>query len=207
MWLCKCKCGREIVVRTNSLTTRHSKSCGCLRISQATKFIDPIDRKINHRFSIIKDRCYNPNCNEYWRYGGNGVYVCDEWMKDTKNFVNWFRSQPNWSLKLEVDRINGKGPYSPDNCRLASRETQLINRNSTHFVVVDGIKLTGSQWSFVLKLKNRCSLYSFMQYHTEQETIEMIRSKMLELGINKNNVHNFIQFEHFDPITKENNHV
>lgn len=30
MWLCHCDCGNIITVRTNSLTTNHTKSCGCL---------------------------------------------------------------------------------------------------------------------------------------------------------------------------------
>ena len=28
-WLCKCSCGNEILVRTDSLTTGHTNSCGC----------------------------------------------------------------------------------------------------------------------------------------------------------------------------------
>lgn len=207
LWLCKCVCGNEVILNTGALTSRHAKSCGCLRVSQATKFSDPIDRAINHRLSIIKQRCLNPNDDQYFRYGGNGIYVCDEWIADSKNFVDWFKSQPDWKLSLEVDRIDGNGPYAPWNCRLATRETQLINRKCTHFIVVDGIKLTGSQWSRLLRLRHRCSVYGFLQANGENKTIEMIRSKLNEIGINKSNLHEFIQFEHFDPITNEENHV
>ena len=28
-WLCQCDCGQEIVVRTNSLRSGHTRSCGC----------------------------------------------------------------------------------------------------------------------------------------------------------------------------------
>lgn len=34
-WLCKCVCGQELVVRTNSLTYGATKSCGCLGSSLA----------------------------------------------------------------------------------------------------------------------------------------------------------------------------
>lgn len=207
VWLCKCKCGNEVTLSTNSLTTRHAKSCGCLRIAQATKYTDPIDRKLNHRLAIIKQRCYNPKDSEYHHYGEKGITVCDEWMSDTQNFVDWFKSQPGWNTKLEVDRIDGRGPYAPWNCRLATRETQLINRNVSHFVVVDGIKLTGSQWARLLRLTNRLSLYVYIKCHPEEKVYEMIRTRMRQLGITRDNLHEFIQFEHYDPLTKEKNHV
>ena len=36
-WLCRCDCGRELVVRKNNLTGRVTRSCGCLR-SQKARF-------------------------------------------------------------------------------------------------------------------------------------------------------------------------
>ena len=30
-WVCKCDCGGKTLVRTNNLTTGHTKSCGCVR--------------------------------------------------------------------------------------------------------------------------------------------------------------------------------
>lgn len=34
-WLCRCDCGRELVVRKNNLTGRVTRSCGCLRSQKA----------------------------------------------------------------------------------------------------------------------------------------------------------------------------
>lgn len=34
-WLCRCDCGRELVVRKNNLTGRITRSCGCLRSKKA----------------------------------------------------------------------------------------------------------------------------------------------------------------------------
>lgn len=34
-WLCRCDCGREVVVRRNNLTGRVTRSCGCLRAKKA----------------------------------------------------------------------------------------------------------------------------------------------------------------------------
>lgn len=30
-WLCKCDCGNEVILPTTALTTRNTRSCGCLR--------------------------------------------------------------------------------------------------------------------------------------------------------------------------------
>ena len=39
-WLCRCDCGRELVVRKNNLTGKVTRSCGCLR-SEKARFIFP----------------------------------------------------------------------------------------------------------------------------------------------------------------------
>ena len=31
MWLCRCDCGAETVIRGSSLRSGHTQSCGCLR--------------------------------------------------------------------------------------------------------------------------------------------------------------------------------
>lgn len=50
-WLCKCECGKEITVRSQSLTRGNTRSCGCLRVEELrnnphhkTKHDDVIDR-------------------------------------------------------------------------------------------------------------------------------------------------------------------
>lgn len=48
LWLCKCSCGDEIVVRATALRSGHTKSCGCTsyqRVSQAlSKELQPGDK-------------------------------------------------------------------------------------------------------------------------------------------------------------------
>lgn len=41
-WLCKCDCGNDVLVPTNSLTSGHTKSCGCLKqdVSKETHIKD-----------------------------------------------------------------------------------------------------------------------------------------------------------------------
>ena len=37
----------------------------------------------------MKRRCYNPNKQFYYCYGGKGVEVCDEWKDDYLAFKEW----------------------------------------------------------------------------------------------------------------------
>ena len=187
---CQCDCGNPMECMSCGLTSRHAKSCGCLRVDQASRPLpDWIDREtyayLSHRLENIKQRCYKTTCTTYPLYGAKGIKVCNEWLQDTMEFCKWFTSQPNWNLDLEVDRIDGSGPYAPWNCRLAYRPTQLTNRSVTHFFDVDGHHLTGTQWAVILQLKHRSSIYSYYQQHGEEATVELIRSKMQALGVDK----------------------
>lgn len=45
-WLCQCKCGNQIIVRSNSLITGRTKSCGCYSIEQK------LQRKKKNKFNL-----------------------------------------------------------------------------------------------------------------------------------------------------------
>lgn len=56
------------------------------------------------------------------------------------------RPEPTWSL----DRIDYTGPYSPDNVRWASKETQSRNRSNTIFLTSKGVTRPLVEWAEVL---------------------------------------------------------
>ena len=43
-WLCRCTCGKEVVVRRKNLLRKTTRSCGCLRRSAARQF-DPMSKR------------------------------------------------------------------------------------------------------------------------------------------------------------------
>lgn len=51
-WLCKCDCGKEVVVRNDRLRSGHTRSCGCF----ATEIHREIGKKIGKTFSKIKNK-------------------------------------------------------------------------------------------------------------------------------------------------------
>lgn len=76
----------------------------------------------------IKARCYNPNRKCYFRYGGRGIAMCDEWRTSYSTFKKWSQ-QNGYDEHLTIDRIDSNGNYEPSNCRwiTASQNSKFRN--------------------------------------------------------------------------------
>lgn len=128
LYLCKCDCGNTTIVNENKLKTGNTKSCGCLKKERLTKH-GLSKTKLYNVYQQMIERCYNPNCKNYKKYGANGITVCPEWHEKDKGFIAFY----NWAIDsgykegLTIDRINGKGNYEPSNCRWATYEQQNTN--------------------------------------------------------------------------------
>ena len=84
------------------------------------------------------NRCCNPSDNNFIKYGGRGIVVCERWLGKYGfvNFLDDMRSKP--SPLHSIDRIDGNGDYEPENCRWATASEQAVNRKSTIMLTMDG---------------------------------------------------------------------
>ncbi len=68
-WHCRCKCGKETVVRQNNLLLGHTKSCGCLQRAQIVNNLRLVDGTSVTILEAMKNRVIASNTSGY-----NGVY-------------------------------------------------------------------------------------------------------------------------------------
>lgn len=127
MFLCKCECGSETIVRLEYLRSGHTKSCGCLRsIKGSEETHGMAGSRIYLIWNGMKQRCYNEKVKSYKYYGAKGVEVCDEWH-DFEPFYEW-AIHNGYEDDLTIDRIDPYGDYTPENCRWIPKEEQPKTR-------------------------------------------------------------------------------
>jgi len=171
----KCQtCGCIYNVKPYRKNTSRFCSTKCWTQSEESRFIVKVSTTIRSRLGLfrtpikhgyskhifhslwrsIKDRCYNINNNSYGIYGGRGIYVCDEWKNNPKNFIEWSLSN-GYEKGLSIDRINNDGNYEPSNCRFTNMKNQSRNKRNN----IKYKDKTVAEWSEILN-KNPQTIYS-----------------------------------------------
>lgn len=134
MYICKCDCGKEFVVRQDAL--KNIESCGCQRNKdnaiRQTKHSLTRTRLYNIYYSML-GRCYNTKSTDFNRYGGRGICVCDEWKNDITKFYEWARNAgyKENDYQLSIERIDVNGNYEPENCKWIKIKEQYYNRRNS----------------------------------------------------------------------------
>lgn len=139
-WLFKCDCGKDKIIRKNSVISGRVVSCGCYH-NEMTGLINKKHcmkgTRLYHCWDGMKQRCYNKNCSNYKRYGGRGIKVCDEWRDNFKPFMEWAINN-GYKDDLTIDRIDVNGNYTPANCRWATAKEQVRNRRNNVWITYKG---------------------------------------------------------------------
>lgn len=149
-WLCICTCGNNHDVEGHNLRNGSVSSCGCLRKellsvrgsernrSQA-KCRCFSDRK-NPAYAPWKamhTRCTNSNRDDWPRYGGRGISVCERWNV----FDNFLADMGERPIGTSIDRIDNDGNYEPSNCRWSDSKTQRNNSSTVRIVEYRGERM------------------------------------------------------------------
>jgi hypothetical protein len=147
-WLCRCDCGAEREVMTQSLRAGLTKSCGCFMRERSREEI--IKRATTHDMSHYPEysvwtgilrRCNNANDRSYARYGAIGIQCRFDGFEAFLAEVG-----PRPSEKHSIDRIDNAGHYEPGNVRWATAQQQARNKRTTFLVEINGERKSLADW-------------------------------------------------------------
>lgn len=133
IWTCLCDCGKEHDVRRVGLVSHQISSCGCHSMDHRNN--RGMKKTTTYAcWSAMKNRCTNPNNDQWDNYGGRGITVCERWMK-FENFLEDMGIKPDG---LSLDRENNNLGYFKENCRWIPMINQQSNKRTTKFVTYKG---------------------------------------------------------------------
>jgi hypothetical protein len=139
-WLCRCECGREVRVSSDTLRNAAGRLCshrsterhGLSRLREYRVW-----KSMHARCRDLRDPCY----------GGRGIRVCDRWRSFTA-FLQDMGVAPSASHTL--DRIDNDRGYEPGNVRWATRREQSRNTRQVRLITFAGATRSISEWAKVL---------------------------------------------------------
>lgn len=162
-WNCKCDCGAETTVISQSVRGGKTVSCGCHKAERARAMF--LKHGESHRspeyraWANMVSRCEAPCEKDAAHYAARGITVCERWRHDFPAFLADMGRRP--SPKHSLDRIDVNGGYGPENCRWATPEVQANNKRNNHRVAYHGNEMTfADAWEASAKVVTRSVAYS-----------------------------------------------
>jgi hypothetical protein len=169
MWLCKCDCGNEKIVKGASLKYGSTRSCGCGIIEAVIKTHTKHGAVNSVEYTAwegMKARCYNKNTPKYSEYGGRGISVCERWRNSFENFLLDMGIKP--SNEHSLDRFpNNDGNYEPSNCRWATDYQQLRNTRRNVWIEYNGERIALTDLAKILGIH-----YITLRYQLRTKSVE-----------------------------------
>lgn len=176
LWECRCDCGTIKSVKGVDLRLGHRVGCReCMRHwthydSREEAAAIKAARKV---WWAMKSRCEKPANGAFHNYGARGISICQRWQDFDAFFADmWPRPQGG-----TIDRINNDGPYSPENCRWASRKEQGRNRRGNVLIECHGETLTSAGWAERIDIPANRLTSRILRGKSPQEAIEMGRGQ------------------------------
>lgn len=175
LWKCKCDCSGEKIVKHAHLTAGHTVSCGCAKadvLYARNTTHGESKTKLYERYCGMIQRCEYEKHISYRHYGAIGISVCEEWRASFLSFKKW-AEQNGFKDELILDRINGDGNYSPENCRWVSREVNNQNAKPKKGTKYRGVKKHKDKFRADIQVNGRGV---FLGLFTDQESAAVARN-------------------------------
>lgn len=138
-WLCRCDCGKEIIVLAPNPRRGDHKSCGCKSSEMKRISSTKHGGKGTPEYRAWKSMIARCRYDYRWhrRYAGRGIVVCEKWQNSFPSFLEDVGSRP--SPDHSLDRYpNRDGNYEPDNVRWATKAEQTNNKGDRVVVEIEG---------------------------------------------------------------------
>lgn len=136
---CKCSCGNVKVIRSSSIKSGVSKSCGCLQKEVLLEKVTTHGMSYGKIYGVyqgMKQRCNNPKHKHYKNYGGRGITVCDEW----KTFDDFYNDMGESYVEgLSIERKDADKGYCKENCEWIPKIMQAKNKRDTLCYLYNGV--------------------------------------------------------------------
>lgn len=175
MWLCKCDCGNETVVRSDCLRIGKIQSCGCLRnelVGDRGRTHGMTETRLYRTWCGMKNRCYNPSYKGYKNYGGRGITICSEWLHDFQAFYDWAMAN-SYKENLTIERKDVNGNYCPENCCWITKKMQSRNRTDNRKITCKSQTMILTDWANLLGVNRSTLAYKLKNSDlSEAEVIE-----------------------------------
>lgn len=164
--LCACGCGEYATV--DRRRNRVSKYLS----GHNSKVAHPMTGKGRHNmegtptynsWSSMLNRCRNPKANNYERWGGRGITVCERWT----DFVNFYADMGERPAGTTLDRIDNDRGYEPGNCRWANHFEQARSRSNTKLTESDVAAIRAAEGCTQREIAERFGIH--------QSTVSQIR--------------------------------
>ena len=134
----------------------------------------------NKEFVAWRDmtrRCYDALSENYARYGGRGIVVCDRWRYSFAAFLGDMGKAPSKAHSL--DRIDNDGAYEPSNCRWATFREQMANKRNTIWIEYQDERITLAELCRRTGIKHKVLDKRLRRGFTVQQAVETpIRKRM-----------------------------
>lgn len=117
----------------------------------------------------MRARCNRPSATSYQYYGGRGIRICEHW----ESFANFLADMGERPEGKTLDRLDNDGPYSPENCRWATRAEQNANKRTTLLVEYQGRRQSLKLWCDELHLNYDRTYYRLNAGHPASAAFSM----------------------------------